>query len=307
MTGLAMLIDSLGHHLSLHRRGCGRHRNSFVHHHRRLASGHPPRQEPPDSSATKKILAVLRRAKRVAEFAVCHLRGLEGLVPAAENAIELVGPVGKRHIGRAPLAPEKSQEPRARPLVLGKRIERLVVEQRKKLGHSRRLGTGERIGHGRDLRPPDLLRRRLELPCEPLPADGKLFVRPRHLNRLLLAVQPTVANQPRGHRKPAAILIGYRNAHGPLGSTRLRPESLQHAACPRHLHEHAAAVVPRADERLKVAAGLDGIGFGGHRKRSLHRIAVGRRVDHGQRRFRADVRRASLAGNREHRPVDAHR
>ena len=309
MTGLAISGGSLGHHLSIHRRGCGggRHRNPVFHHQCRLAPGHPPRQDPPDSFATKQDVAMLRRAERVAEFTVGDLRSLEDLVPGTENAIELVWPVGKRYVGRAPLAPKKPQKGRPGPLVLGNRVERLVVEQSKKLGHSRRLRAGERVGHARDLCPPDFLRRRLELPREPLPTHGELLVRPRHLHRLLLAVQPAVPNNPRRHRKPAAILVAHGNAHGPLGPTRLRPEPLEHAARPRDLDERTDAVIARADDRLKLAAGLDGIVLGGHHERPLHGIAVGRRVDHSQRRFRANIRHASLAGNREYRSVDAHR
>ena len=130
----------------------------------------------------------MRRAERVAEFTVGDLRSLENLIPVATNAIELVGPVGKRHVGRAPFAPEKPLKGRPGPLMLGERVERLVVEQREKLGDRRSLGAGEWISDGRDLRPPDLFRRRLEFPREPLPRDVELLVRPRHLHCLLLAV-----------------------------------------------------------------------------------------------------------------------
>ena len=100
------------------------------------------------------------------------------------------------------------------------RVERLVVERRHHFGGHQITRITGRL----DLRPPDLLRRRLDPPREPLPSDRQLLVGPGHVDRQRLEVEPAVADQPCPHGESAAVLRADLHGDWPLRPPWLSPE-----------------------------------------------------------------------------------
>ena len=190
--------------------------------------------------------------------------------------VEAGGRVREAHVRPARLAAKYAREAVSRPLMRGERVERLVVGQRQELGR----GGCRRIARARDLRPPDLLRSRLDAAGEPLPRDRELLVRPGHVDRPRLDREPAVADHPGAHGEPATPLLRHLHAHRPLRPLRIGPEAFEHLTSLRDLHERPSRAVARAHDRAELGSGLDRRLLGKHHEGPRHAVAFCRGIDH---------------------------
>ena len=186
-------------------------------------------------------------------------------------------------------------------------VKRLVVESGHDFGDCRNSRACHRIGSACNLRPPDLLRPRFHSPREPFPGDGELLVRPGHVDRLRLHVQPAVADHPRPHGESTAVFVAHLHADRPLRSARLGPEAVEGFPGLRDLDVRATGSIAGADDRRKFVARFNLLLLRRHYESPLHAIAFSQWIDHLDQPLRLHRRHVTGCRNLEHRLVDARR